>query len=161
MQPKINVLIVWLLAVFLSSLVVPAARADMDRSIGQTIYVPAYSHVYHGNKLKTIDLTATVSLRNVDPVRSIMLIAAEYYSEQGKPLKQFVAKPFVLPPLATAHYTIKEADRDGGATPFFLVSWRSDEPALAPLAESVMIGAASTQGISFVCFGHVIAEGQR
>ncbi|MGH2414466.1 MAG: DUF3124 domain-containing protein, partial [Microcystaceae cyanobacterium] len=34
--------------------------------MGQTIYVPIYSHIYFENSQKTFDLTATLSIRNTD-----------------------------------------------------------------------------------------------
>ncbi len=34
---------------------------------GQSVYVPIYSHIYHGDCDKPFDLTATLSIHNTDP----------------------------------------------------------------------------------------------
>src|SRR4028118_1380035 len=41
--------------------------------IGQTIYVPAYSHIYFENQQQSIDLSATLSIRNTDLNNSIII----------------------------------------------------------------------------------------
>ena len=44
---------------------VPAA--SQSRLVkGQTIYVPAYSHVYHGDRQQPFQLAVTLSVRNTD-----------------------------------------------------------------------------------------------
>ena len=47
----------------------PPLQADesLGLSSGQTIYVPAYSHIYTGNREKPFLLTVTLSIRNIDP----------------------------------------------------------------------------------------------
>lgn len=52
-------------------------------SVGQTIYVPAYSHIYSGNREKPFLLTVTLSIRNVDPKHSISIDLINFYESQG------------------------------------------------------------------------------
>ena len=48
--------------------------------MGQTIYVPIYSHIYHDNSQKNvINLSATLSIRNTDLKNSIIITAVRYY----------------------------------------------------------------------------------
>ena len=46
-------------------------------SVGQTIYVPAYSHIYSGNRERPFLLTVTLSIRNIDPTHKITIILAD------------------------------------------------------------------------------------
>ena len=48
---------------------------------GQTIYVPAYAHIYHGDNRRAIDLTITLSIRNTDRDNAISVTAIQYYDE--------------------------------------------------------------------------------
>lgn len=135
-----------------------ADAADTGYSREQTVYVPIYSYIYYGNKSKTIDLTATLSIRNTDVAHSITIVSVNYYDSKGKLIKEHVADPIRLDPLATAHYLVAESDRSGGLGASFLVTWRSSEKVSSPVVEAVMIGAISAQGISFVCSGEVVRD---
>jgi hypothetical protein len=73
-------------------------------------------------------------------------------------LKAFVDGPMTIAPLASVNFTVKESDTSGGSGAAFLIKWTAAEEVNPPLVESVMIGTASTQGISFVCQGRVIKE---
>ena len=125
---------------------------------GQTVYVPVYSYVYTADSGQTLNLAATLFVRNTDQGRSILLTRVEYFDSGGKSLRQFVTKPLRLDPLASMDFFIKESDMTGGASPSFLVEWVALEPTSDPIVESVMIGTAGTQGISFTCPGRVIAS---
>jgi hypothetical protein len=127
-------------------------------SKGQTIYLPLYSHVYFGDRQREFNLTATAYVRNTDPKRAITLSAADYYSYEGKMLKAFVDRPMKIAPLASVSFTVKESDTSGGSGAAVMVRWASVEIVNPPVVEAVMIGAASTQGISFVTQGRVINE---
>ena len=124
----------------------------------QTVYVPVYSHIYYGDRQGFINLTITLSVRNADPTRPITLVAVSYYDSNGKLVRNYLDQPLELAPLAARHFLVKESDASGGDTPCFLVKWKSAVKVNAPLIEGVMIGTASTQGISFVLPGQVIAE---
>ncbi|NDY55664.1 DUF3124 domain-containing protein [Desulfovibrio sulfodismutans] len=127
-------------------------------SKGQTIYVPVYSHIYHGIKARPFNLTVTVSVRNTDPRRPLTVLAADYYDTEGGLVRHFLDKPATLPPLATREFIVEERDEAGGSGANCIVRWSAAEPVNAPVVEAVMIGASSNQGISFVCTGRVIEE---
>ena len=125
-------------------------------SEGQTIYVPAYSHIYSGNREKPFLLTITVSIRNVDPKHPIQITTVSYYETQGKLLKQYLEKTATLAPLGSLRYIVPEGDKTGGSGANFIVEWRSDKLVNPPIVEAVMIGTQSGQGISFTSRGQVI-----
>ncbi len=127
-------------------------------SKGQTIYVPVYSHIYHGIKARPFNLTVTVSVRNTDLRRPMTVLAADYYDTEGRLVRHFLDKPVSLPPLGTREFIVDERDEAGGSGANCILRWEAAEAINAPVVESVMIGASSNQGISFVCAGRVIEE---
>lgn len=135
-----------------------SAHADeaIILSKGQTIYVPAYSHIYSGNHEKPFLLTVTVSIRNVDPKQLIEITTVDYYETQGTPLIKFMETPVILKPLSSIRYIIPEKDKTGGSGANFIVKWKSDKFVNTPIVESIMIGAKSGQGISFTSRGQAI-----
>ena len=125
---------------------------------GQSVYVPIYSHIYHGVRDKPFDLTATLSIRNTDLKKEITIISADYFDSEGNLLKNYIEKPIKLKKLASMRYTIKAADKTGGSGAKFIVRWKSDTPVNPPLIEAIMISTKSQQGISFVSRGQAIKE---
>ena len=79
----------------------------------------------------------------------------------GHLVREFLARPLRLAPLASKDFFVKESDTSGGTSASFLVEWFAERPATAPVVETIMIGTASSQGISFVSPGRVIAERDR
>jgi hypothetical protein len=134
-----------------------AADKKTGLSKGQRVYVPAYSHIYSGNKETPFLLAVTLSIRNVDPTHQIKITLVDYYETQGKLLTKYIDKPITLKPLESARYIIPERDKSGGSGANFIVEWHSDKFVNPPIIESVMIGAQSSQGISFTSRGREIA----
>ena len=124
---------------------------------GQTVYVPAYSHVYHENGRPHL-LTITLSIRNTDQDRKIIVTSVLYYDTSGKLVKSHLEKPLILSPLATTEFLVERKDATGGSGANFIVEWHADEPVSAPIIETVMIDTSSQQGISFVRQGKVIKQ---
>lgn len=127
-----------------------------ELSSGQTIYVPCYSHIYHGAKARPFDLTVTLSVRSTDTKGSMNLVAVDYYDTDGKLIRSFLQKPERLAPLATKEYIVDQIDSSGGSGANFIIRWTSEEIVNAPLVETVMIGTSSQQGISFTSRGVAI-----
>jgi len=124
----------------------------------QSIYVPIYSHIYHGDHDKPFNLTATLSIRNTDTKYEITIISADYYDSEGNLLKSYVEQPIKLKNLASTRYIIKKKDKTGGSGAKFIVRWESKEPVNPPLIEGIMISTQSQQGISFISRGQAIKE---
>ncbi len=135
-----------------------AAAPETKRQSAQTVYVPVYSHIYHGDRGRTLNLTITLNIRNTDPSRSITILSVDYHDSRGKLIKGFAPKPVELAPLASTYYLVEESDTTGGDAPSFLVRWKADTKVNPPIVEGIMIGTASNQGISFVLPGQVIEE---
>ncbi len=133
------------------------ARASAaDLCMGQKIYVPAYSHIYSGNREQPFLLTVTLSIRNIDPQRHIEIFMVDYFETQGKRLKRYLDAPVTLNPLESLRYVVPEKDKSGGSGANFIVAWRSAQLVNPPIVETVMIGAQNQQGVSFTSRGRVI-----
>jgi hypothetical protein len=123
------------------------------------MYVPAYSHIYHGDREKHILLLAvTLSVRNIDLTKSMKLVAVDYYDTKGNLIEKFINQPVTLKPLESVRYIVKESDVRGGSGANFIVKWMADVPVNRPIIEAIMIGARGQQGISFTSRGHEIFE---
>ena len=133
-----------------------AADKKNDLSKMQLVYVPAYSHIYSGNKERPFLLTVTLSIRNIDPNHSIKIVMVNYYETQGKLLKKYIDKPIILNPLESLRYVIPEKDKSGGSGANFMVDWQSDGFVNPPIIESIMIGTQSQQGVSFTSRGQKV-----
>lgn len=125
---------------------------------GQVVYVPAYSHIYHGEG-KPYLLTITLSVRNTSQDREIVVQSVRYFDTRGKEVKSYLEKPVRLPALGTTEVIVNRDDATGGSGANFLVQWYADQPVTEPIIEAVMIDTNSQQGISFVRRGSVISEG--
>ena len=75
------------------------ASSTIELLKGQSVYIPIYSHIYHGDTEKPFELTVTLSIRNTDTKQEITLILADYFDSNGKLLKNYVDKPFVSIPI--------------------------------------------------------------
>ena len=126
--------------------------------IGQAVYVPIYSHIYIGNREKPFDLAATLSIRNTDLKRNIVLVSADYFDTEGRLIESYLGKEVALAPLAAVRYVVHESDKRGGSGACFVVRWRADGNVSQPVIQGVMIGSKSQQGISFVTEGRTIEE---
>lgn len=157
MYKKITVFALILAVAILFSQPVMAGRS-LNVATGQTVYVPVYSHVYQGIKGMPYNLSALLSIRNVDTTHSITISSINYYNDHGELVKAFVDQPLVVPPLGTTEVHIPERDTKGGSGANFTVAWEGGAKVTVPIIQAVMIGTASTQGISFVCDGVVIEE---
>lgn len=134
------------------------ANSKKILSFGETVYVPVYSHIYHGNQGNKFDLTATLSIRNTDLNKDITLHSIDYYDSEGNLLRQYLEAPIVLKKLSTIRYVIMANDKGGGSGAKFIVRWKSKAVANAPIIEAIMISTRSQQGISFVSRGQTITE---
>jgi hypothetical protein len=125
-------------------------------SKGQLIYVPAYSHIYSGDRERPFLLTVTLSIRNIDPKHQIKVTLVDYYETEGKLLKKYIDQPVILKSLASLRYVVPEKDKSGGSGANFIVKWESDQLVNPPVVESIMIGTQTQQGISFTSRGQEI-----
>ncbi|MRR37350.1 DUF3124 domain-containing protein [bacterium] len=126
------------------------AGAEVRISKGQTLYVPVYSHVYTGDRALPFNLAATLGIRNTDPASPVTVTRVDYHDSNGRLVKRYVAGPLTLSPQGSTSFYLKERDTSGGFGAHFIVAWEAAREVNEPIVESVMIGARSGQGISFV-----------
>jgi hypothetical protein len=151
-MPAVRSIALALFALLACALVAHAAEARPPAT-GQTVYVPVYSHVYHGPKNRPFPLTCTLSIRNVDLTRSFRVEAVDFYNSHGGLVRGLIDAPQFVRPMGTLEFIVDESDNDGGSGANFVVRWSADEPLNPPLMEAVMIGTSSNQGISFTSRG--------
>ena len=125
---------------------------------GQTIYIPAYSSVFTSDSSHPFNLAVTLSIRNADREHPIVITSVRYFDHDGKLIHDYLKKPLRVGPMAAVEFFVKESDTSGGVSASFLVEWLSEEPVTSPVVESVMVGTASTQGVSFTCPGRVLTD---
>lgn len=141
----------------------PAAQlktVTLDNTVkivaGQTVYVPVYSNIYTVEKNRTIDLTATLSVRNTDLTHSMIVSSVNYYDINGKLVRKYLEQPVELGKLAATNFVIAQEDASGGAGAAFIVEWVAQNQISPPVIEAVMINTGGNQGLSFVSPGRVI-----
>lgn len=128
----------------------PAALETV--ATGQRVYVPVYSHVY-GGRGKQIPLAVTLSVRNVDTERQIVIESLRYFDNDGNLLRDYLKRPFVLDPLASTDFLVEQRDMAGGVGANFLLDWVAQDLVTPPLIEAVMVSSESNRAFSFVRYG--------
>jgi hypothetical protein len=125
---------------------------------GQTIYVPAYASIFISDNAHPFDLAVTLSVRNTDQKTSMILTSARFYDHDGRLVRDYLKKPLRVGPRASIEYFVSERDTSGGVSASFFVEWVSEQPVSSPVVESVMVGTAGNQGVSFTCPGRVLTD---
>lgn len=129
----------------------------LKTATGQTIYVPAYSHVYYGDG-KEYPVATTLSIRNTSLSASISVRSVRYYNSKGNLVKEYSEKSLQISPMATAEFFVEEQDTSGGSGANFIVEWTASKDVTEPVVEAVMISTAFQQGISLISPGRVIEK---
>lgn len=114
-------------------------------------YVPVYSHIYTEGRDSVLNLAETVSVRNTDDSNPIVISSVRYQSSTGKLIREYVPKPVLLDPMATADFVVRLDDTSGGSGASFLVEWQGADSVNPPLIEAIMISTGSGRNLSFVC----------
>lgn len=137
-----------------------AIALDKTKAVmGQTLYVPIYSHIYHFNSQdRVMNLSATLSIRNTDLTNSIIITSVRYYDTDGKLIRQDLSNPVELKPLASTDFFVAANDTTGGAGANFIVEWVAEKTVYEPVVEAVMINSSSAQGISFISPARVLKQ---
>lgn len=133
--------------------------ANFQTVMGQTIYVPVYSHIYHGDRKDIFNLAATVSIRNTDSSDPIVITSVRYYDSNGKLVRQYLERAIQLNALASTDFVVNRTDMSGGSGANFIVEWVAQTKVSQPIVEAVMIGTELQQGISWISPGKVVESG--
>lgn len=125
------------------------------RSLGQNLYLPIYSHIWHGDMAadgergRTL-VSVSVSIRNTDPLKPIRVVSAQYYDTDGKKLKEYVSSPKTIAPMGTHELFVPRSDDTGGSGANFVITWKSDTPASPPIVEGVHANLPAGRSIAFI-----------
>ena len=121
---------------------------------GQVLYLPIYSHIWHGEadrKLQPIKtlVSVSVSIRNTDPRKPIVLTSAQYFDTDGKRLREYVSAPKTIGPMGTYELFVPRSDDTGGSGANFVISWKSDVKMNAPIVEALHVNLPVGRAIVF------------
>lgn len=142
--------------------VVAAAIDDVPLSKGQTLYLPIYSDIWHGDRV--VDgryplknpVSALVSIRNTSLKTSIKLISARYFSTDGKLLKQFVQAPRTIAPMGTYELFVEKQESMGGSGANFIIQWEAGTATNPPVVEAIHADIKGHSTFTFVTTAHPI-----
>jgi hypothetical protein len=131
------------------------------RSSGQSLYLPIYSHILHGETERNGQpaqtlMSVMVSVRNTDAARPIRVVSAQYYDTGGKRIKEYVSAPRSIAPLATLELYVPTSDDSGGSGANFVIAWQADGVVSAPLVEAVHANLAVGRSVVFITNARVI-----
>ncbi|TAK86369.1 MAG: DUF3124 domain-containing protein [Betaproteobacteria bacterium] len=138
------------------------AQVSTTKSSGQTLYLPIYSHIWHGDFDRTGEpaktlVSISVSIRNTDPANAIRVSSAQYYDTNGRKLKEYVPSPRAIAPMATYELFIQRSDDSGGSGANFLISWSSEAPVNPPIVEGVHANLPAGRSIVFTTSARPLA----
>ena len=125
----------------------------LDSLINGKTYLSVYSQIYSQTEHRVHNLTATVSIRNINTNDTIYIGKATYYNTHGEAIRTYFDKPIYVAPMETVEIVIDEFDEEGGTGANFLFNWHIKPNSNAPYFESVMISTSGQQGISFTTQG--------
>lgn len=134
------------------------AQEELPLSKGQTVYLPVYSHINHGNldrkgKPDKVLLSALISIRGTDPKRPFRVTSARYYNTEGKLLREFVARPVTVPSMGTLELFVERHDESGGSGANFVIVWEADSAINVPLIEAVHANIEGARSVVFTTQG--------
>ncbi len=130
------------------------AQAPPARWLGQLLYLPIYSHIWHGETndkgqpMKTL-VSVSVSIRNTDLTKSIRITSAQYFDTSGRKLREYLPSPKVLGPMATYEIFVPRSDDSGGSGANFVIAWNADAPASEPVVEGLHANFPVGRSIAF------------
>ena len=148
----------WLAKLALCWLFVAGAafgQAAPARMTGQSLYLPVYSHILHGEaggkgESAKMLVSVMVSIRNTDTARPMRVTSAVYFDTDGKRIKDYVAAPRTVAPMGTLEIFIPRSDDSGGSGANFVITWKADAPVNPPLVEALHANLPAGRSIVFV-----------
>ena len=129
------------------------ANKDLDSLILGKTYLSVYSEIYNFSERQTHNLTATISMRNMNEADTVYLLNAKYYNTKGEAIRTYFDTPVYLAPMETVEIVVDENDEEGGTGANFIFDWKVKPTTEKPLFEAVMISNVSSLGVSFTTYG--------
>lgn len=121
-----------------------------------TVYVPVYSHIYTEAGTSSVNLGATLSIRNTSFSDSFYVTDVVYYGSLGEILKRYLDSSLLIRPMSSVEFVVERTESKGGAGANFIVKWGANQPGISPLIQTVMVETAT--GISFTTNGVDIGQ---
>lgn len=121
-------------------------------------YLSVYSQIYSQTEHTTHNLTATVSMRNINIKDTVYIKSAEYFDTHGNAIRTYFDTAIFIAPMETVEIIIEENDQEGGTGANFLFEWAMKPNSNEPFFEAVMISTSGQQGLSFTTQGRKINE---
>jgi len=130
-------------------------------SKGQTVYVPIYSQIWHGDigqsgKANSELMSVLVSIRNIDPKNPIRVIAAPYYSSAGTLIGEYLPTSRTIGPFATLELFVERRESEGGSGANFAIRWDAATPVNPPIIEALHSMVYAGRTLSFISRGKPI-----
>lgn len=124
------------------------------RSSGQVLYLPIYSHIWHGDvdsktRPKKTLVSVSVSIRNTDPRKPISVTSAQYFDTDGKRIREYIATPRMIGPMGTFELFVPRSDDTGGSGANFVIAWKADSNTNAPVVEALHVDLPAGRAIVF------------
>ena len=150
-----------LIALFSSVFVFTKTPDAQALTTGNTVYIPIYSHVYHGNvdwtkKPESKQMAVMVSVRNTDTRHPITITSIKYYGSDGKLVRDESDKAKTLAPLATMELFVENKDSTGGSGANYVISFTSQAPVDSPIIEALHTNFWAPGSVVFTTKGEVI-----
>ncbi len=140
-----------------------SAMAGEELSSGQTLYLPVYSKIWHGDRIVDgqypIDrlVSALISIRNTSLKTPIRITSARYYSTEGKLLREYLPKPATVGPMGTLELFVERKESEGGSGANFIIQWESATPTNPPIVEALHADIRNgQQALTFITTAHPI-----
>ncbi|QXP58286.1 DUF3124 domain-containing protein [Olleya sp. HaHaR_3_96] len=121
--------------------------------VSGSTYLSVYSQIYSVTEHKTHNLTATVSLRNINKKDTIFIKEADFYNTNGDLIKAYFTETIYVKPMQTIEIVINERDIEGGTGANFVFDWIAAKDVNPPYFEAVQISTSGQQGLSFTTTG--------
>jgi hypothetical protein len=133
-----------------------ATAAGVPLYAWQSLYLPIYSHLYHGDvntktgKPSETLVSAHISIRNTDPRAQLKITSARYYNTEGTLLREFMPRPQTVPPLGTYELFVPRSDVSGGSGANFIIEWSAERPINEPLVEALHADIREARTLLFI-----------
>ena len=123
--------------------------SQKDSLVRGKTYLSVYSQIYSQTESRRHNLTATVSMHNMNIKDTIYIKKAEFFNTDGNSIRTYFDNTIFIAPMATVQIIIDEEDKSGGTGANFIFEWIVKPGSNEPFFEAVMISTSGQQGLSF------------
>ncbi len=150
-----------LIALLSMAFVIAKIHTAQALTTGNTVYIPIYSHVYHGNmdwtkKPESKQMAVMVSVRNTDTRTPITITSIKYYGSDGKLVRDESDKAKTLAPLAAMELFVENKDSSGGAGANYVITFTAPAPVDPPIMEALHTNFWAPGSVVFTTKGEAI-----